>query len=184
MGQDKAMLSWKGKTLLESAVELLNACCEETVICSSNPEHDWPGIRRISDQWLAAGPMAAIASAMEALPSSDLFLPVGVDQVGLTPDILTYLINAYQLNIDPETNQPRFDALAFQSGERLQPLSAVYHRRILPLLRDHIQREKLSLFRLFDTGRSFSWIPFEAIFPHIPDAFTNLNSPQDLNDHG
>ncbi len=179
----KTLLVREGKTLLEAAVDLLVDCCDEVVICSSDPRHSRPGLRRVPDRWPDSGPMAALASAMEALPSSELFIPIGVDQVGLTSELLTYLLNAYRLNTDPLTGQPRFNALAFQSGERLQPLGAIYHRRNLPILRKQIQQGKLSLYRLFDHSETFSWIPFDAIFPAPSNAFSNLNSPEDLIHH-
>ncbi len=180
MGRDKALLVKEGKTLLLAALEMVSKICDNTVIGSSDPHHSMPGVRRVMDRWPECGPMASIASAMEALPASELFLPVGVDQAGLFPGILSHLVNVYQSHAGSPVAWSRPDALAFQVRERIQPLGAVYHRRTLPVFRRSIQQGNLSLYRLFRSSPTFASISYEEAFPQFPDAFCNLNSPQDF----
>lgn len=175
MGKDKALLDWKGQTMLSRSLSLLQGLCSEVVICSSDPRHAVPGIRRIPDHWPEAGPMGGIASAMEALPSAEIFLVVGVDQVGLTTGVLQFLRNQFELGYSNENL-----ALAYSVEERLQPLGAIYHRGLLPLFRRNLALEKRSLFRLFEQLPQLENIPFESSFKDSPTVYSNINTPGDL----
>lgn len=67
MGSDKAMLEWQGSTLLQHAVELLQAAGASQVLVSGRPDH----ALGIADLMPHAGPPAAVYSVLQYLEEAD-----------------------------------------------------------------------------------------------------------------
>jgi molybdopterin-guanine dinucleotide biosynthesis protein A len=88
MGQDKAMLPWQGRPLLDHMIGLAREAGMDHVYVSG----DRPGYRSIPDLEPGLGPLGGLASAVAALPDGRL-LVLAVDMPRLTPGLLRVLMD-------------------------------------------------------------------------------------------
>ena len=94
MGQDKALMRYKGRTLIDNASLLLQSASCDKVLISRNG----PGF--LNDKIEDAGPLSGVHAVLDALSQSDnhngnpcelLVLPVDMPQ--MTPELLRILVS-------------------------------------------------------------------------------------------
>lgn len=94
MGQDKALMRYKGRTLIDNASLLLQSASCDKVLISRNA----PGF--LNDRIEDAGPLSGVHAVLDALSQSDnhngnpcelLVLPVDMPQ--MTPELLRILVS-------------------------------------------------------------------------------------------
>ena len=94
MGQDKALMRYQGRTLIDNASLLLQAASCDKVLISRNT----PGF--LNDRIEDAGPLSGVHAVLDALSQSDnhngnpcelLVLPVDMPQ--MTPELLRILVS-------------------------------------------------------------------------------------------
>lgn len=85
MGQDKALLKYKGQTLLEHACELLTvAGCSDVLISRNGPGF-------VCDIIADAGPLAGVHAALSKLDNHSELLVFPVDMPHMAPNLLNKL---------------------------------------------------------------------------------------------
>ncbi|MEN9354566.1 MAG: hypothetical protein RL318_1891 [Fibrobacterota bacterium] len=94
MGQDKALLDYKGRPqALQAAHDLASLCREVHLSMRADQEFPVPpGMSRLVDRFLDFGPLGGILSAFEANPRS-AWLVVACDMPLLTPAVLDRLVS-------------------------------------------------------------------------------------------
>lgn len=125
MGRDKALLEVEGETLVERALGLLRGLGLEPRICGSRPDLACFG-DVVPDNFPRCGPLGGIEAAL-AVSDAELNLFVPVDLPGLPAVFLRWLMARAETSLAVATIP--------QYGGRLQPLCAVYGRRLLSGLR-------------------------------------------------
>ncbi|MCU1336833.1 MAG: transporter related [Bryobacterales bacterium] len=165
MGQDKALLPWKGATLVQSvAQEVLQAAGSVTLI--GTPEvYGNLGFPVIPDLIAGCGPLGGLHAALSAT-SAEWNLVVACDMPSVTHELLEELLAAAE--------QSGADALVPETPDGLEPLCAVYHARLLPAVESAIQSKLLTMHDFVSTIRARLW--------PAPDAsvFRNMNTPEQL----
>lgn len=169
-GSDKAMASWKGKTLLENAIRILEPCCDKVVISSNNPEYMftgcevWPDTLKIN---------AAITGFYSCLKKSEteLNLILSCDMPLISTNLLEYLI----ANID------NYEAIVpVHDTNHVEPLCGLYRKSFLPAIEKNILEKNYSLQKLLSCDQvKKTPISLDQSFYH-PDLFVNVNSVSDL----
>lgn len=172
LGQDKASLSFQGRTLLDRTLDLASRFCRRTYCVGRRKEHTAADAGWMLDRIAGTGPMGGIITALETLKAPCLVL--ACDLPFLTREILALLIS--QRNRRP----PGKCMTTFQhiSTGYIQSLVAVYEPESLDLLHKSHSRGCYKLSRA---------IPFDCRF-HIvynPDQekfFFNVNYPVDIQE--
>ena len=170
MGQDKALLPWKGSTLLESvAREVFLAAGNATVI--GPPERYGNlgfsmGFPVISDRIADCGPLGGLHAAL-SVTTAEWNLLVACDMPAVTSDLLKELLASADVS--------GADAVVPETPQGLEPLCAVYHARLLPIVESAIHSKLLKMQDFVATIQVRRW--------PAPDAslFRNLNTPQQLS---
>jgi len=172
-GRDKGLVVYDGRRLIDIALAHLEGRCDEILI-SANRHLDiyaQTGRRVVADTRADyPGPLAGIEAALGVV-NTPLLLLLPVDCPHPPRDWPSRLCAALDEN-------PAAGLAVPQDGERLQPLFALLRTRIAP-----------SLTRFLDAGerRVQAWVreqaPVTVDFSDQPDAFTNINTPQDLAGH-
>ncbi len=125
MGTDKALLFLDGKPLIARALDLLRSLGLSPRICGSRPD-----LARfaevIPDNFPQCGPLAGIEAAL-AVSDTELNLFLPVDLPGLAAAFLQWLLARAEAS--------QAVATIPVVADRLQPLSAVYSRRLLDGIR-------------------------------------------------
>jgi molybdopterin-guanine dinucleotide biosynthesis protein A len=175
MGRDKALLPWKGSTLIQSvAREVLLAAGNVTLI-GPLESYGTLGFPVICDQIVGCGPLGGLHAALNATNQTgnatnqtgvEWNLLVACDMSAITHQFLEELLAAAEAS--------GADALVPETPSGLEPLCAVYHARLLPAVESAIQSK---LFKMHD----FVSMIHTRLWP-APDAsvFRNINTPEQL----
>jgi molybdopterin-guanine dinucleotide biosynthesis protein A len=171
MGTPKPLLLFDGVPLVSRIAAALQPLFAHVIIVASPglqlPELKGPAIVR--DEVPHRGPLAGLCYGMAAAREDVCFL-TACDSPFVSADLIALLVS----RIDGR------DAVVPQWDGRVQPLHAVYHRRILPLLRGRIARGQLKatdLLNALDWGRVLEH-EVARVDP-AGAAFVNMNTPAD-----
>jgi molybdopterin-guanine dinucleotide biosynthesis protein A len=165
MGRDKALLPWKGSTLIQSvAREVFNAAGNVTLV-GSPERYGNLGFPVISDQIEGCGPLGGLHAALLAT-SAEWNLVVACDMPAVTRELLEELLSAAQSS--------GADALVPATAGGLEPLCAVYNARLLPVVESAIQSKLLKMHDFVSTMQVRSWPAPD------PSLFRNINTPEHL----
>ena len=167
MGRDKALLPYRGATLLEHiAAQVRQAAGSVTLVGAPERYRHLP-YAAIPDHLPGAGPAAGIHAALTAT-EADWNLIVACDMPALTAQFLRRLIE--------QAERTGGQALVpLSPSGRWQPLCAVYHRSSLVRFQDALSR---GCRRLAEFVASLD----VRLYP-VPEEhwFINLNTPADWN---
>lgn len=169
MGKDKGLMEFRGRPLISHAIELLTVHCQELLISTGNTEYKQFGLPLVPDLHAEFGPMGGIYSAMQQI-SGDWSIVLACDM----PFVNHQLCDLLKDNAENSRCciVPEHDGL-------LEPLAAMYHRRIIPEMENALELNQPSLYRLFQTSGAF-FLSTDQLLADYPDLFANLNAPEDL----
>jgi molybdopterin-guanine dinucleotide biosynthesis protein A len=169
MGQDKALLPWKGSTLIESvAHEVCDAAGNVTLIGSPERYGNLGSpvcFAVISDRIPGCGPLGGLHAALSAT-TAEWNLLVACDMPAVTSQLLKALLNAAEAS--------GADALVPQTSGGLEPLCAVYNARLLPAVESAIHSKFLKMHDFVSTIQTCLWPAPD------PAVFRNINTPEQL----
>lgn len=172
LGEDKALVEFGGRTLLEITVERLRGITTDVVIaCGAGPRAGWPEleVQTALDRVAGRGPMAGLEAGLRAI-ANDAAVVVACDMPFLNPELLRHLA----------TLSEGYDAVVPVVGDRRHALHAVYSRACLPVIEELLKRRG-SMRELLASVRArvVSEAEVRAMDPQGLSCF-NLNSKQDL----
>ncbi|MGB9890556.1 MAG: molybdenum cofactor guanylyltransferase [Anaerolineae bacterium] len=171
MGADKALLSFRGRRMIEWVVEALSGVVDEVLLVGRGADRlAWLGLPTMEDRLPGGGPLAGIYTALAAARYSHCLI-VACDMPFLDPALLAYLL----------AQAPGWDAVVPQVQDHLEPLHAVYARSCLPVIRDMLAAGELCPLDLYPRVR-VRYVEEEEIaaFRNGPWSFVNFNTPEDL----
>src|ERR1700737_3888460 len=133
MGRDKALLPYRGTTLLEHIASIVRQAAGTAAIIGDAHRYREVGYPVYPDQVPQCGPIGGIYTAL-SVTSSDWNLVVACDMPMLSSPVVRRLI-------EHSVQSPGVCIVGVGPGGEPHPLCAVYHRRCLPLL-DQATRDK------------------------------------------
>ena len=168
-GMDKGLLALNGKPLVKHVIERL--ATQVSSICISANRHleeyesyGWPVIRDNQQGFL--GPLVGIHTAMLAC-ECEWLLTVPVDSPFLPEDLLPRLSQAVVADQTP--------LAVVHDGKGLQPTFCLLHQSLVGSLQHYLQQ---------GGRKTGEWLrqqePALADYSDNPDAFTNINTSEDL----
>jgi molybdopterin-guanine dinucleotide biosynthesis protein A len=164
MGRDKALLPWNegknGGTLLGHVASLVRQAAGNVTVIGHDAYLDL-GFDVVPDTIPNCGPLGGLLTAFQ-VSTADRVLLVACDMPNLTPELLRGLM------------QHPGDAVVAQSGGRLHPLCAVYHRKLQPQVAAAVQKRSLKMHDFLSTIQIHPYPVQEA------DLLKNLNTPEDF----
>jgi molybdopterin-guanine dinucleotide biosynthesis protein A len=93
MGGDKALLPWDRATLLDHALSVVRAVCNDTrVLCGPTPRYEGRGVRVHVDLVPDGGPLAGLHVALSQLRDDEVALLLAVDLPWVGTDLLRWLL--------------------------------------------------------------------------------------------
>lgn len=174
MGRNKAFLEIGGKPLLERSLEVLNNVCSEVLISSKETDlYEGYGYKVIPDIIKGKGPLGGLFSVLQQANYEHLFL-VACDMPLLNEKAIAYTYRELG----------EYDAVVPYVLGRSHPLHACYHQRILPLVEEKIQEDKLRLTELLSECRTKivkldSGIKDSDERELLEQSFLNVNTPEE-----
>jgi molybdopterin-guanine dinucleotide biosynthesis protein A len=162
MGCNKALLPFRGGTLVESVARAVELASGSAVLVGNPRLYQHLGYPAIPDLYPGAGPLGAILTALDHT-SADWNLVAACDMPELSADFLRLLVDA----ADGDAVVP------IGPSGHLEPLCAVYHRRSRPVLERALGRCRRSVRAALEDLRT-TLVSVPELTP-----FQNVNTPED-----
>ncbi len=173
MGKDKAFLKVDGIPMIEHVLRALRSVVNRVIIVTNSPEsYASYDVEVVTDACNKRGSLVGIYSGL-LWSRDDYNIVVACDMPFLNPRLLSYMTSL----------AGEYDIILPKIGEFAEPLHAVYHRRLLPVMEDHIKREQLRIRGIF-TGHRLRYVTEEEIdrFDPMRRSFVNLNTPREYKE--
>ncbi len=169
MGTDKALLPWRGRTLIEHVAGVVRASAGSVTLIGPPERYSPLGLPVTADAVPGRGPLGGILTALDVTPA-EWNLVVACDMPGLTASFLESLLVAAEecgagclVPVSP-------------SG-RSHPLCAVYRRTLLPAVRQAVGEDRLKMTEVIaGLGTVYHAVSDEGLF-------LNMNTPKDFLTH-
>ena len=164
MGTDKSLLTYGQQSFVERAANLLLQFTDDLLI-SSNTDYPDFNYKIVPDKILNTGPIGGLYTCLPYI-KYDMALVIPVDMPLLTTEVISYLLE--QADFSKKIN-------IFRANDRLQMLTGLYHKDLLPVLKQQIDTGDYKLRNLLNKTPH-----------HIIDAgdfssqFVNINTPESL----
>jgi len=170
MGTDKAWLELGGRAMIEKVIESLAPVTNNIALIANSPAYARLGLPVFADEQTGIGPLEAIRTALANSTTPRIVL-VGCDLPFVTADLFTFLSNV------PGDHQA---VVPVGADGKLEPLCAVYHVDVLPVVTELIARGGRKVSLLFDSV-STRVVPFDELrgLKGSELFFENVNTPQD-----
>jgi len=170
MGVDKALLPLGSENLLQRALRTAAGVCANPVIVGDRDRYSSYG-EVIEDRMPDCGPLGGIHAAL-CVTRSDRNLILSVDMPLMIPKFLSWLVGV--------SSNSDILAIVPQAGGRNQPLCAVYHRAMLPVIEKALAAKEYKVDRVF-TQVTTRYLKDSEIRAAGFDVviFENLNTPED-----
>lgn len=168
MQTDKGFVSYKGKLLVEHALDQLFPVCNEILISANRNEYTQFGYPVVKDSIYDLGPLGGIYSAVQS-SSNDLNLILACDVIGVNASILTEMINS-------ATGKK----IVYLEDNRkgIEPLPLLLNKNILTEIETQINNGDFKLQNLILEIVNKNSSVTESI--QIKEHFLNLNTMEDL----
>lgn len=170
LGQDKALLMLDGSTLLERALAILRSVAREVLVIGP-PERAAlaGGARVVPDAFPGAGPLGAIATALQA-SEADRVVLVACDMPFLSASLLRYLVSCSE----------GYDVTIPRTQGFTEQMHAVYHRSCLSAVTEQLAAGDLKIDRFFP-GVRVRYVDEPELRAIDPDlrSLWNVNTPED-----
>ena len=173
MGADKAFLEIAGKPLIEYILRVFLERFEQTIIVTRTPDR-YQGLYAVvvADALETGGPLTGIYTGLLYAQTERVFV-AACDMPYLSSALIAYM----------EQQAGEFDAVVPMINGLLEPLHAIYHRRILPVMLDRIRSGEQRVAQVLERVRVRYLSESEIIHydPHLR-SFKNLNTPEEYKE--
>jgi molybdopterin-guanine dinucleotide biosynthesis protein A len=166
-GQNKALYVYQNKPLIQWVLDSLDQASERFIIANQALGLQFP---IYSDIKAGHGSLSGLHAALSQAK---------YDWVAIAACDLPFLSSPYWTHLQSHTENVQI--VMAQNQERLpEPLAALYHRSILPLVNAQIESQDLTLHHLAKTART-KLVPWHELKPKVdPKLFINANTEHDL----
>ncbi|MEA3317930.1 MAG: molybdenum cofactor guanylyltransferase [Bacteroidota bacterium] len=170
MGKNKALIKFKGKTIIEDIVDKLVPVSKEIIISASDDSYNFLDLQTVRDEIPECGPLGGMYSCMK-FAKENAFLVVSCDLPFISNALLEYMIS--QIN--------NYDAIIpIDSNGRYQPLCACYNKSCLADIQISMQRGEYKIMKAIE-NLNIKFIPINANSPFYSEKmFYNVNYPSDF----
>jgi molybdenum cofactor guanylyltransferase len=169
MGVDKAFLTVAGIPMIEHVLRALGSVVHQVIIVTNSPErYQAYDARVVTDKLDRRGSLMGIYSGIYS-SESEYNIVVACDMPFLNAGLLSY----------QRELAPGYDAVVPAFGELIEPLHAVYSRKLLPLIEERIREDERRIRSIFDRA-NVRYVTEKEIDRFDPErrSFINLNTPQ------
>lgn len=170
MGKDKGLCEFKGKALINYAIEALLPLCS-TILISSNNIDDYQdfGYTVVVDEYHGIGPIGGIYSTLKKSVTRHNLI-ISCDTPFLNTQLLEYVL----------ANSDDYDIVVPEHGNSfIEPLAAYYSSAIINNLKNTIESKDYKLMNFFNKVR-FRKVKVDKLPEYSNKLFKNLNTPDDL----
>ncbi|PKN16307.1 MAG: formate dehydrogenase family accessory protein FdhD [Deltaproteobacteria bacterium HGW-Deltaproteobacteria-23] len=172
MGRNKALLPYNGRPLIESIYRVMSELFEQVAVVTNSPEdYCFLPCVKIPDIHVGKGSLAGIHAGLVWSPEERIFV-VGCDMPFLEKELVRRLA---ALSVGENAVVP-------STPGGLEPLHAIYAKRVLPLFDEALNSDLRRIVDLLERigAKVIPSAEIAAISPQF-SSFVNLNTPEEYN---
>ncbi|MHB8481881.1 MAG: molybdenum cofactor guanylyltransferase [Nitrospiria bacterium] len=170
MGEDKAFIEFKGKSLILRALDTLKPLFQEiSIVVKKREPFLFPGIPVHIDRYPDGGALGGLYTGL--FHSKGPAFAVACDMPFLNPEVIRYLTGKLQ----------DFDAVVLKSPDGLHPLHGVYSKARLPLMETLLEKGDVKMMDFLGRIKTLE-IGVDQIRHLDPNllCLVNVNTPEEL----
>lgn len=170
MGQNKALLTLGGRSLIEIILERVGLVCTEVMVVTADPEPFINlGVPLVQDRLPGIGVLGGLHAGLSAA-TYELILAVGCDMPFLNSRLLSAFADWAQ----------GFDVAVLRQGGQVEPLHAAYRKTCIPAIEAAARRNQRRVVAFFPDVR-VRYVTADEVRPIDPDllSFRNVNTPEE-----
>jgi len=169
---NKAFAEVGNKPVINIIIEKFDRLFDETIIISNEPQlYSHLNHQVFTDIYPRMGPVSGIHSAL-CHASYDQIFVLGCDMPFMSMDLVEHMISRLG---DYDSVVPEIDSY-------LQPLSAVYSRKCIPVLKACLEERRVKLVRIFEELNALTLPRYELEkFGIVEELFLNINDIEALS---
>jgi len=170
-GLNKAFIPIEGIKIIDRNIQILKPIFQDIHIVTNAPDQfiDYRDFSMSSDYYHDIGPLAGIHSALKNTSADAVFI-TSCDMPFPDSELINRMLSLASKN--------DFRALVPRWERKIEPLYAVYHCSLLPVLEEFIEKNTDRSIRGFIKSIDCNYFDLQEAVQ--PKAFTNINSPDDL----
>lgn len=170
MGTEKGLITFNGKTFITHIIDAINPLVNKIFIVTNSNLYDHLPYEKIRDKVKEKGPLGGIYSGL-AHSDTDLNLFLSCDIPLINKETINYLIETAQLNNNTSV---------ITHANKIEPLCAIYSKKINFIVYKLIQNNELSILKALNNFDSkLVDISHKDFYNEI--YFTNINNKEELN---
>ncbi len=173
-GKSKSEMILGDKTIFLLMIEILTTIFDEIIIVTNNPEkykgHD--NFKIVGDQFVKAGPLGGLHAAMKT-STKDAVFAFACDMPFLDKKIIEKQINLF--------SEIKCQALVPEVDKYTEPLHSIYSNSQLKVLEEFLTENRDYAVRAYLKRIDVHYLNMDRNADTIR-AFTNINSPSDLEE--
>ena len=173
-GRNKAFVKVGERAILDRIMGVLTPIFREIILVTRHPElYENYGFKIVEDIFQHRASLTGIHAGLVHSQSMYAFV-VPCDAPFLKPGVVLKLIE----HVDPS-----LDAIVPASEDYYQPLCAIYSKRCIRHIEEHLQRKDYKIINIFNEIQ-LKTIPMDDFRSIDPDlcSFFNVNTPEALNE--
>lgn len=170
MGMDKGFCAFKGKPMVQYAIDVLDQVCDTIIISSNNADYELFNFPVIPDIIKDIGPLGGIYSGLKHSKTYHNFF-ISCDMPMITVDLVQHILSSKE----------NYDAVIPTWNNFPEPMCAYYNKNITKNLVTFIQKEN---YKLQDVIQNINHKTVEITHDlnfYNDQLFTNVNCGVDLN---
>jgi len=167
MGQDKGLMEWNGKRLVEYSIEALMPFCNNIIIITNNPAYSFLRFQMVKDIYQGIGPMGGIHAGLKASGNEHNII-LSCDMPLIDKEVISLILGS----------ATGYQAVVPVVEKRLFPVCAYYHSSALPLLENEIKSG------LYKTVLFLQRLRFKELLitnSELKNKFFNINTLEDFD---
>lgn len=169
MGQEKGLIEFKGRPLIQYPIDLLLSYTDKIIISTGNPAYLKFGLEMIPDEIAGQGPSAGLAAALKN-SSTAWNIVIACDLPFLESELIHMLLS----------NSGSCRAvIPVYRGVR-EPLAGLYHKELVKNFETAVYSGVLALHKILDSCE-VHYVDTEHLLVKYPKMFTNFNTPGDMD---
>ena len=169
MGQEKGLVGFRGKPLIQYGIELLSSFTDRIVIGSANPDYLAFGCEMIPDEVTGLGPAAGLAAVLKK-SATPWNIVLACDLPFLEREFIENLISA----------APDYQAVVPMHNGNMEPLAALYHRNLGTIFEEAVANGNLALHKILHSCH-VNYLETGLMMEKYPNLFINLNSMDQID---
>ncbi len=174
MKYDKQELKVGGRSLVKYTIKKLNELFEEVTVVTNRPQlYDGLKVNTISDIYPGFGPISGLHTALYHT-DYELSYFLACDMPYLNIEFIEYMDSLYN---------DSYDGVMTINGKHIEPMNAMYSKKLLDRIEDNIKKEKYRIYDLLNISK-FKMIgeDIARLYDHEFDMFKNINTQEELRE--